>query len=73
MDGPGDDTPRLVSADRLDHRADPRGTYLRAEAGWAKPWRSGERPADRHELRGIFKLPRPGRRCHRLPTREVVV
>jgi uncharacterized protein (TIGR02996 family) len=32
VDGPGDDTPRLVYADWLDDRADPRGTYLRAEA-----------------------------------------
>jgi uncharacterized protein (TIGR02996 family) len=31
VDGPGDDTPRLVYADWLDDRADPRGQYLRAE------------------------------------------
>jgi uncharacterized protein (TIGR02996 family) len=32
VDSPGDDTPRLVYADWLDERGDPRGTYLRAEA-----------------------------------------
>ncbi|VTS10460.1 TIGR02996 domain-containing protein [Gemmata obscuriglobus] len=31
VDSPGDDTPRLVYADWLDDRADPRGPYLRAE------------------------------------------
>jgi uncharacterized protein (TIGR02996 family) len=50
VDSPGDDTPRLVYADWLDDRADPRGPYLRAEMEWAKPWRSGERPADSPEL-----------------------
>src|SRR5436309_2054552 len=55
VDGPGDDTPRLVYADWLDDRADPRGTYLRAEAEWAKPWRSGERPADSPELRELAR------------------
>lgn len=44
VDAPGDDTPRLVYADWLDDRDDPRGPYLRAEHDWAKPWRSGERP-----------------------------
>ncbi|HJZ53832.1 MAG TPA: TIGR02996 domain-containing protein [Gemmataceae bacterium] len=51
VDGPWDDTPRLVYADWLDDRADPRGPYLRAELEWAKPWRSGERPPDSPELR----------------------
>jgi uncharacterized protein (TIGR02996 family) len=32
VDSPGDDLPRLVYADWLDERADPRGAYLRAEA-----------------------------------------
>ena len=36
VDSPGDDLPRLVYADWLDERADPRGAYLRAEAEWAK-------------------------------------
>lgn len=36
VDSPGDDTPRLVYADWLDDRADPRGPYLRAEHEWAK-------------------------------------
>lgn len=33
VDTPGDDTPRLVYADWLDDRGDPRGAYLRAEVG----------------------------------------
>jgi uncharacterized protein (TIGR02996 family) len=36
VDNPGDDTHRLVYADWLDDRSDPRGPYLRAEATWAK-------------------------------------
>jgi uncharacterized protein (TIGR02996 family) len=32
VDSPGDDTPRMVYADWLDERNDPRGAYLRAEA-----------------------------------------
>src|SRR5439155_11828794 len=51
VDSPGDDLPRLVYADWLDDRSDPRGPYLRAELEWAKPWRSGERPTDSPELR----------------------
>jgi uncharacterized protein (TIGR02996 family) len=50
VDGPGDDLPRLVYADWLDDRADPRGAYLRAEMEWAKPWRGGECPADSLQL-----------------------
>ena len=46
VDNPGDDTPRLVYADWLDDRDDPRGPYLRAEFEWAKPWQTGERPTD---------------------------
>jgi uncharacterized protein (TIGR02996 family) len=33
---PGDGAPRLVYADWLDERGDPRGAYLRAEVRWAK-------------------------------------
>jgi uncharacterized protein (TIGR02996 family) len=51
VDNPGDDVARLVYADWLDERDDPRGTYLRAEFEWAKPWRNGERPSDSPELR----------------------
>jgi uncharacterized protein (TIGR02996 family) len=51
VDRPGDDTSRLVYADWLDDRDDPRGAYLRAEFEWARPWRSGERPADSPALR----------------------
>jgi uncharacterized protein (TIGR02996 family) len=50
VDRPGDDTARLVYADWLDERSDPRGAYLRAEFEWAKPWRGGERPAESAEL-----------------------
>jgi uncharacterized protein (TIGR02996 family) len=50
VDGPGDDLPRLVYADWLDDRDDPRGAYLRAEAEWAKPWRDGKRPPEIAEL-----------------------
>ena len=53
VDNPGDDLPRLVYADWLDDRSDPRGPYLRAELEWAKPWRAGERPADSPELRAL--------------------
>lgn len=40
IDSPGDDTARLVYADWLDERDDPRGAYLRAELEWAQ---SGEK------------------------------
>lgn len=36
VDSPGDDTPRLVYADWLDDRDDPRGPYLRAERELAR-------------------------------------
>src|SRR5215813_4740485 len=32
LDAPGDDAPRLVYADWLDERGDPRGAFLRAES-----------------------------------------
>jgi uncharacterized protein (TIGR02996 family) len=35
VDSPGDDLPRLVYADWLDERGDPRGSYLRAEIQWS--------------------------------------
>lgn len=52
---PGDDTPRLVYADWLDDRDDPRGTYLRAELEWAQPWKTGYPPGwgPRPEGRGL--------------------
>lgn len=53
VDSPGDDTPRLVYADWLDDQGDPRGPFLRAETGWAKPWRAGERPANDLRLRAL--------------------
>jgi uncharacterized protein (TIGR02996 family) len=39
VDSPGDDTPRLVYADWLDERDDPRGPYLRAEADALRQFR----------------------------------
>jgi uncharacterized protein (TIGR02996 family) len=36
VDAPGDDAPRLVYADWLDERDDPRGAYLRALVVWAR-------------------------------------
>jgi uncharacterized protein (TIGR02996 family) len=42
VDSPGDDTPRLVYADWLDDRADPRGPYLRAELETVNSLRSRE-------------------------------
>jgi uncharacterized protein (TIGR02996 family) len=48
VDSPGDDTPRLVYADWLDDRADPRGPYLRAEAETVRRWReAGPNPIGR--------------------------
>jgi uncharacterized protein (TIGR02996 family) len=55
VDSPGDDLPRLVYADWLDERGDPRGAYLRAEAEWAQPWRRGERPILSNKLRAMAK------------------
>ncbi|MBP3960251.1 TIGR02996 domain-containing protein [Gemmata sp. G18] len=43
VDNPGDDTPRLVYADWLDDRDDPRGPYLRAEFEWANMKAGGPR------------------------------
>jgi uncharacterized protein (TIGR02996 family) len=42
VDGPGDDLPRLVYADWLDDRDDPRGPYLREELEVVKVLRSRE-------------------------------
>jgi uncharacterized protein (TIGR02996 family) len=36
VDSPGDETARLVYADWLDDRDEPRGAYLRAEVAWGK-------------------------------------
>jgi uncharacterized protein (TIGR02996 family) len=40
VDSPGDETPRLVYADWLEERGDPRGAYLRAEHEWARSRKS---------------------------------
>jgi uncharacterized protein (TIGR02996 family) len=53
FDNPGDDTHRLVYADWLDERDDPRGPYLRAEAEWAKAWWSGEVPGADPKLQAL--------------------
>ncbi len=53
VDNPGDDTPRLVYAEWLDDRDDPRGTYLRAEREWGRAWREGRPPGDATELRAL--------------------
>jgi uncharacterized protein (TIGR02996 family) len=36
LDAPGDDAPRLVYADWLDERGDPRGAFVRDEVRWAR-------------------------------------
>jgi uncharacterized protein (TIGR02996 family) len=51
VDAPGDDTARLVYADWLDDRSDPRGKYLRAEHEWA----ATHDPSERDTLRRLAK------------------
>ncbi|VTT96751.1 unnamed protein product [Gemmataceae bacterium] len=53
VDNPGDDTPRLVYADWLDDRDDPRGAYLRAEHEWAATHDPGERETLRQMAKGL--------------------
>ena len=53
VDSPGDDLPRLVYADWLQERGDPRGDYLRAELDWAEPWRRND-AGERGILERIF-------------------
>jgi uncharacterized protein (TIGR02996 family) len=55
---PGDDTHRLVYADWLDERSDPRGSYLRAETEWAKGRRelSWTPPTTEPEREAVFAL-----------------
>ncbi len=53
VDSPGHDLPRLVYADWLDDRDDPRGPFLRAEVEWAQSWKDGQRPGDATELREL--------------------
>jgi uncharacterized protein (TIGR02996 family) len=51
---PDDDTPRLIYADWLDERADPRGEYLRVEVRLAKlPAGDPAAPDLRRRLRGL--------------------
>jgi uncharacterized protein (TIGR02996 family) len=53
VDSPGDETPRLVYADWLDERADPRGKYLRAELKAVVRKTGRVKPAS---VRGLAKL-----------------
>ncbi len=53
VDSPGDDTPRLVYADWLDDRGDPRGPYLRAEAQWEK----GRQKPQERKVRKLAAIP----------------
>jgi uncharacterized protein (TIGR02996 family) len=57
---PGDDTHRLVYADWLDDRADPRAPYLRAETEWAKTRREvgWVPPATEADRQAVFALQR---------------
>lgn len=50
VDSPGDDLPRLVYADWLQDRDDPRADYLRAELEWAAPWKEGTCPETSPQL-----------------------
>ena len=50
VDRPGDDAARLVYADWLEDRDDPRGGHLRAEIEWAESWREGMQPGESEEL-----------------------
>ena len=50
VDNPGDDATRLVYADWLDDRDDPRGPYLRAEFEWVKLCRARKRWEKNAEL-----------------------
>ena len=61
VDGPGDNTPRLVYADWLDDRADPRGPYLRAECEWAKMKCGG--PRSKSFAAFINRSPKLSPRC----------
>jgi uncharacterized protein (TIGR02996 family) len=62
---PADDAPRLVYADWLDERGDPRGDYLREELKWAEPWKANEVPTTAAPSAGdvdplwVFRLSRP--------------
>jgi uncharacterized protein (TIGR02996 family) len=53
VDNPGDDTPRLVYADWLNERDDPRGAYLRAEHAWAATHDPGDRETLRQMAKGL--------------------
>jgi uncharacterized protein (TIGR02996 family) len=53
VDAPGGDLPRLVYADWLDDRDDPRGPYLRVECAWGKSSRPDQPSRDSSELQKL--------------------
>jgi len=62
VDSPGDDTARLVYADWLDDRDDPRGPYLRAEREWGRfDPRSRKRAPAEKKLRALARMIDPVR------------
>jgi uncharacterized protein (TIGR02996 family) len=52
-EAPGDDAPRLVYADWLEERGDPRGAYVRAEAAWARGRDRGAEAEARRRAEGL--------------------
>ncbi len=54
VNNPGDDTARLVYADWLDERDDPRGAYVRAETGYVREARAGRHTAFPLERQTLF-------------------
>lgn len=56
---PGDDLSRLVYADYLDERGDPRGTYLRAEVDTVRAYHETRDTGERIELNTTFAALNP--------------
>lgn len=56
---PGDDLPRLVYADYLDERGDPRGAYLRAEVDTVRAYHETRDTGERIELNRTFAALNP--------------
>ena len=64
VDNPCDDTHRLVYADWLDDRSDPRGPYLRAETEWVKSPKAAakkklDKLAERLDALWVARVSRP--------------
>ena len=61
---PDDDTLRLVYADWLDEKGDPRGTFIRLDLALAEvPPRADSallQPSDHVDIIGSFAVPKPG-------------